>query len=389
MRSDILYAVAVDRFAQLAFDGDRYAKAQFPVDALPELAAYRELVVAVARELYLQDHKKRKKVPKGFESSFNLVLTAVEEGSAVPVLSRTTTANMLPLQIDSYFERARDLVEESTRRAASGGDLPAELPAKVSARFGVFGRTLREGETIYLSRPDQPHLRDAPYTPNTRKYIQLALKNEYWEDVLEVGTVTAADKTTSEFTLTSYDENKQFAFKVPRASMLADLVEWFANDSLVVLQGRALYRRGGSLKVLEVDTVDPLEEDHGAPTPEAKMPIPEQLKNIAQLGQGWLDGYGDAYDPQVVARVRGVLEQMIAEFKLPNPFIYPTPEREVRVEWPNPVWDVVATFDRDATSIWLFVTAVQGDEELDETYTVADANQMHLLGSAIGKLLAP
>src|SRR5262249_33446849 len=106
------------------------------------------------------------------------------------------------------------------------------------------------------------------------------------------------------------------------------------DESLVTIQGRALYRRNAELQELEVDNAALVEEDQGTDLPTAAtMPITDQFATIAQLGAGWLDGRGDAYNADVVASIRRVLEGLVDRYALARPFVYPTPDNEVRVEW--------------------------------------------------------
>ncbi len=49
--------MANDCFATLIFKGGRFHGAAMPLEALPELAAYRELVLAVAKALWQREHQ--------------------------------------------------------------------------------------------------------------------------------------------------------------------------------------------------------------------------------------------------------------------------------------------------------------------------------------------
>ena len=60
-------------FTTLVFQGPRFGEAAMPLEALPELAAYRDLLIAVAKSLFQADNPDRHRLPKGFESSFRLV----------------------------------------------------------------------------------------------------------------------------------------------------------------------------------------------------------------------------------------------------------------------------------------------------------------------------
>jgi hypothetical protein len=137
------------------FAGGRFDQHAIPLDVLQDLAAYRALIIEVAKMLYKQHHPKRVRVPKGFGDSFQLALKAVEGGhSAVAVttrLSPTSTRMQQPLPFEfTEFEEARDLINSVIKNVGSGDGVPANLSAEVIHRFGDFGQRLRADEYVEL-----------------------------------------------------------------------------------------------------------------------------------------------------------------------------------------------------------------------------------------------
>ena len=80
--------------------------------SLPELAAYRDLVLAVAKALFQGRNPQRQRLPKGFEGGFRLVLDRVEPGSAVPNVCRVVdeALSLFPglVGVPDLFDEARD-----------------------------------------------------------------------------------------------------------------------------------------------------------------------------------------------------------------------------------------------------------------------------------------
>lgn len=374
-------------FARLRFTGARYTGTVFPVEVLPELAAYRDLILTIARTLYLDDHPQRRKVPRGFEASLGLVLAGVEGGSAVPVLARVAVAGAatLPIAMTTYFDEARNLVEQAALCASAHQGLPARLKAKVSPKFGMFGRSLAANERIYLSGPASET--PAPYDIEVRKEIMLSLAHEYLEDVSYVGEITAADRRTRDFKLTTV-EGQVIPFKLDSQSQVKNLYQWLADQPSVILKGQALRRRDGALLDFEVASVALVEEDLGVATPTAAtMPIADQFATIAQLETGWLDGRGYAYDRGTLDTICALLQRWIELYELPWPFIYPTAENEVRVEWPSPAWDVVITFNREGSGVWLFATATDSDDDVDRHFSTKKTGDTAQLALELSRLL--
>lgn len=99
--------------------GSRFGQPGMPVEVLPELAAYRELVATVARELFLRRNPGRQRVPRGFTESFQLRLERVDKGSTIPVLERVSPESVPFSEFDDFF---RNL--ETLYRMQSSASLP-------------------------------------------------------------------------------------------------------------------------------------------------------------------------------------------------------------------------------------------------------------------------
>ena len=83
---------------KLRYVGARFTGARLPVNVLPDLQAFRDLLVSFAKDEWKTLHPDRKRVPKGFDASISFDLTIIEDGSAVPniVWSRDIAQANLP-----------------------------------------------------------------------------------------------------------------------------------------------------------------------------------------------------------------------------------------------------------------------------------------------------
>lgn len=125
-----------------------------------------------------------------------------------------------------------------------------------------------------------------------------------------------------------------------------------------------------------------------AHVPVCRVPIAEQLAALQRLGNGWLDGVGTKYSTTSLGRAREILEPLVVSFGLPTPYLYPTPEGEIRAEWPTTAWDVVLTFDPEVTRAELVANATTRDETEEATYA-ADLSGMLSMSAKLGRLLRP
>src|ERR1035438_2277452 len=74
------------------FKGKRFEDHGLDLDVLPDLYAYKELLVATAKELWRRHHPARQRLPKNFEDSLCLKFFKLMEGSvAVPIFREVET----------------------------------------------------------------------------------------------------------------------------------------------------------------------------------------------------------------------------------------------------------------------------------------------------------
>lgn len=91
-------------FSRLTLEGNRFAHARLPIDALVELQRYKALVEAAAQSKWRTENPGAL-LPDDFSNSFELVIDHVEDGSATPVLE------WAPSPYETYFDAGREDVE--------------------------------------------------------------------------------------------------------------------------------------------------------------------------------------------------------------------------------------------------------------------------------------
>jgi hypothetical protein len=91
-----------DETFKLRYVGQRFHDARLPVDVLSDLPAFRDLLVAFAKDRWRALNSDRRRVPKGFDKSLSFDLVGIEEGSAVPALNwnRGSAQDLLPGFVD-------------------------------------------------------------------------------------------------------------------------------------------------------------------------------------------------------------------------------------------------------------------------------------------------
>jgi hypothetical protein len=369
-------------FVTLKFEGRRFPPRQMPLEALPELAAYRQLVVAFAKALFLAENPGRQRLPKGFDSSFALVLDHIEAGSAVPVIGRigppTLPAASLPPDL---YERARDALEETIASASANEQLPNWVGPELLAQFGLLGRTLEEDDVMVIGAERG---RGAAYTRRVRQTL-LRRAHASYEDVVDlVGEVRVADKDRDSFTLRLPD-GRRVTVHAP-ALFFPLALRSIERASPVRVRGLGLFDAEGILqRVNQTTDVSLAEEgDEILARRGCTIPITEQIEGLLALPSGWFDGEGTAFERGPAERVGALLVTLVDGFRLPNPFVYPTPDGLIRAEWSRPGWEVAVEFDPHANRADAFASNLTDDEvrERSEDFTKPGAEVR------LGQLLA-
>ncbi len=309
----------------------------------------------------------------------------------MPILSRLAVASatvigLQPAAVDDYYERARHLVEQTTASATNPQAPLPELATDLFEKFSQFGRLLQPDETVFLSAPGVGVDGGTAYNADVRKKLMLRLSNEYWDEVVYVGEVNELNRTRASFQLTTF-EGKTIALNF-QPWMFAQLADWLKESPVVMVKARARYRADGRLIEHEVESVSLAVEDPAdSPVLECSVDLDTQFAELHDLKPGWLDGAGGAYAPSVLRQIRDVLETIMQEQDLPRPYIYPTAESDVRVEWDTDDHEIVATFNEAGDKVWLYATSKHDDSEIEQTYASALKEEVHQLGLELKSLL--
>lgn len=180
------------------FKGGRFERADgepvsLSIEALPELVAYRTLLVEVSKELWRRDNPDRQRLPAHFEETLDLAITEIRPGSVgTPLVRRAEAAeDQAGLFVPSnLLDEAADLVADTVEAARTDQPLPGNFPKRALSFFDDYGKTLREDE--WCEHRSVRRQRVAEYTPQARANLRRWAVETYEADVDVVGTVTMA-----------------------------------------------------------------------------------------------------------------------------------------------------------------------------------------------------
>lgn len=100
--------------------------------------------------------------------------------------------------------------------------------------------------------------------------------------------------------------------------------------------------------------------------------VGQQLETLAKLEPGWFDGDGSAYDPVQLAWLAELLVGVTRRHRIAVPYMYPTPEGDVRAEWPGERWEVSVTFVLGAREARLFAVDLGSRDFVERTAWLDD-----------------
>lgn len=371
-------------FATPVFRGGRFDAGALPLDVLPDLAAYRDLIVELAKALFLAREPGRRRVPKGFVESFQIGIRAVNAGSTIAVLERTSVpGGMLTLfPKEDLFDEARNLIDKVVAAAGQKAPLPPEFPHHLAMRFNQFGRSLRDGESVELRGPGATS--GPTYDRGTRKWIVVQAEGRY-EDGAELTGVVSGGVLDREQITVRLDDG---ALVDGRCS--AELVRQTLAllDRKVRVVGLGSFDRNDHLeRLLRVDDVAPIDEDEavvGAPSA-----LGVQFGDLASLPAGWFETETPPLDRTGLKTVEAFLTAVVTS-GVPVPHLYPTPDAGVRAEWTLGTWEVSATFELGgACSAHLHATQVTSDSTEDADVGLDAADALSIFSGFVRQFLAP
>jgi len=265
----------------LRFDGPRFEDHGLDLDVLPELIAYKNLLIETAKSLWRAQHPDRERLPKRFEANLSIKFYQLTEGSTGVPLKRVIPEQRGNLSLlEDELDQAADLLENTIECAGAGRPLPAELPKNVIPLFGELGQTLRPREAIGI-RSVRRNV-EVRFTQEVREQLSRIAEGDYEDTVDIVGEVRAADLDGFSFALREDDGNKvRGYFAAEQEVLFTEALRHHAVRRLRVVGVGEFSGATGRLKVIrKVTDLQPVnieETRYDASAP----PIWETLSDIA------------------------------------------------------------------------------------------------------------
>jgi hypothetical protein len=351
-------------FAKLRFVGARFEDHGMPLETLPELVAYRNLIVAVAKELYRRENPDKRRLPKHFEDRIRLELRNVEGGSAAPIVERRVTrqaeiAEVAETRTPDEADRARDLVERAIEAVSTGQELPAGFPVDALAFFAPFGHSLREDEQIFISAP-RPNANEVPYNKEIRNNLLLRAGETYSDDFALLAEVMSIEIQTGGWEVRLPDGQRLRPTLPLGHEEISAVAEQAPGTVFVGLRGQGTYNRNR-----KIEKIDALEEVTMLEPGQALVNFNTSLRQINELTQNWDGNDGVPIPVKDVDWVKRYVLNLTLVHDIPIPILFPITPNVIRSEWRVQQMDVSAEFDLSTRNVYLHSLSLETRREAE------------------------
>ncbi|MGW9169720.1 hypothetical protein ACWGPP_18875, partial [Agromyces sp. NPDC055657] len=219
--------------AAMRLSGRRFDSAGMPADALVEVAAFEDLLRSLVRLYWLDRHPNRTRLPKGYDSTITLRLTAIGTGSAVPVLEYDSALMpddiFGPHEITQDFERAVEAIDDFINYGFSDkGRIPSDIQRLPSGKVKKFGQTMRKGEAIQVSSvvpPDPTGWESITrYTRDARSHALVGLIGNFTQPVTVEGQVIDFKVSSGQLIIRSRDHGGDISVPYQESDVKVSIV---------------------------------------------------------------------------------------------------------------------------------------------------------------------
>jgi hypothetical protein len=287
----------------LRYVGTRFDRHTVPLDVLPDLPAFRDLLVSFVKAEWHATHEKRVRVPKGFEKSIAFDLAGIGEGSAVPRLEwdRQTAQMLLPdfkdelaSLVECAYSNVIKLIDDAAENVPADGLSPESIRA-----LNRFGSGLLDDEKIEFLGSEGKDGKVVYLNSYRRKRLITRGRNSYEARFEDIGKLLGSEKDANGiFGLIVVDTVQHGTIRIPvPPERVKEEFDGSMDDDVqfrlvIELDNRDVFKR--VVDVFDVDLIDA-----------ALVANLERCRNriqaMASLKCGWHDGDGRAVTPPGVA----------------------------------------------------------------------------------------
>jgi len=364
------------------FVGQRFDNHILPIEVLKDLSALEELILELAKWIYIQEHPNRQRTPKRFSEGISLGIQNIEQGSAVPKLILVVAASLtlnLP-ESQPYFNKAKDHLISALKQAELQQPI-TDIPSHLLNYFDKLGRSLKDGESIEFQPESLDH--KAVLNKETRRRLVLASPQiqEIREEVQIKGLIYAIDKSQLAYSLELLDGQKiNGKYELQHEITLSEALQGYRENTKVLILGTAVYSRNNPDKIKSLESLDRISILD-------PLDVSLQLLSIKELNDGWLDGLGKAPKGQDLQWFEQTFDQQYPE-DLPNPYLYPTESGGLFAEWTFGANEASLEINLETKAAYFHNLYLADNSDLEEVLNLEQSSGWHRLQQLIRGLFS-
>lgn len=363
--------------------GKRFEDHTMPIDLFEDFAAFEELLIQVAKFIYLEENSDRQRVPRGFTDGISLQLAQIQEGSVVPkilLVASMATANptidIFPNSNIHYFDQAKERILK-TIDAAGRDEKQQYIPENLLAYFNKIGKHLHEDETIDFSPSDDKL--NAKLNNSTRKKLVLssAKNKQFTKEVQIYAIVPELDKDKRSFTISHIDQRISLPLSELHYEAVLKAFMEYEQRSLIFIKGIGRYNSADKLEAFEsIENLEILESSE----------VSVRLNYLSELEDGWYHGEGLAID-------KDGLDWFLLSYEnyydknLMQPAIFPTVDGNIQAEWSKNLNEVSLKVDTETHEAFFQSVNIDTDQVTELSFDLGNAIGWQNLNQEISKII--
>lgn len=346
--------------------GSRFEDHSLPVNILEDFTALEDLLIEVAKGIYLSENLNRKRIPKGFSDGVYLKLVDIEEGSTIPkfaIASAISLTSSLPLENlnnFTYFEKAKNRIISIIESANNGG-VTQEQDYRLLSYFNKIGKNLLDDESIdfgydYTSKVSS----NAILNKTIRKKLLLSSeqKTEYSGSIKIFALIPEIDQKNNTFQIVTDFGN----IKCPLTENIKNTVfiafNEYKNNTYISLKGTALFNWNDKIQeITEIESMDVLD----------LLDVSLRINNLSKLENNWYEGHGKMLNKEHLTKFENLFNSYF-DNKLSLPAIFPKIDGNIQLEWKKDNKNIVVEINLSSLSSEFFYynDAIDLDEREEE-----------------------
>jgi hypothetical protein len=315
-------ALIIPEFTKLEFIGSRFESHSLPTDVARDLIAYESLLIKLAKKLYIQDNPNIQKIPKEFSNLYFAIETIGSGIISLSLISKKdyslqTSASLFD-NYDSYLKKSHDLIADCIE--FKNNFINQDFPKKLLSHFNQFGRSLKDGESLVLTRSDNST--KVIMTPLLRKKLVIASHQDSEREIELLGSIIRINADLKNLIL-KLEDGTLVSIPLPKIykEKLNDFFD--SNRNLIHITGIGSFDYDNKLK--KIKAVNSLEFIKN-------LQLTKIFNELSLLKNGWCDGDCFALDSRQLQIISTIFIDNYPE-SLPLPLIVPTFDGNIMVEW--------------------------------------------------------